>query len=132
MRWLEPGNPFLVLALLLGGIICGGYATLDSLTADLKTLRLYEERNGDLRFSASSDGPFVVTHLIRVEPGRGRTAVAALPEPIAIAESGGKILSRAQIARLRWIDNYSQPMTEFLPDSRFEAIYHRPLVAKPK
>ena len=127
---LEGWNAFLLLVLVLGFIISGGYATLSSLTAQLNMLQIDEQANGDIAFWVSSDGPVVATHLVCVEPGGGAVAVAALPQPLAIVGSGGRKLSLGQIARLRWIDDRGDLLLELPSKRRFEALYHRPEVAR--
>ncbi len=129
VRRLESWNAFLLLVLVLGFIISGGYATLSSLTAQLNMLQIDEQANGDIAFWVSSDGPVVATHLVCVEPGGGPVAVATLPQPLAIVSSGGKTFSQGQVARLRWVDNRGDLLLELPHRRRFEALYYSPQIA---
>jgi hypothetical protein len=84
---------------------------------------------GEIKFSATSDGPFIVTHLVvdgGLEPEK---KVARLPQPIAIIDSHGAVLSKTQILKLAWVDIYGQTTAAPKAGSVIKALYYRPQVA---
>lgn len=61
-----------------------------------------ESQGEDLRIKTTSDGPFVITHLMATGYSDSDTRVAALPQPLACIDSGGLIIPK--VADLDWRD----------------------------
>ena len=64
-----------------------------------------------LRMSCSSDGPILITHLTD-----GVSKTAQLNPPLAIIESGGTRLSKAEFERLKWVDREGHPTSPVRPE----------------
>jgi hypothetical protein len=83
-----------------------------------------------LRLTTASDGPFVVTHLALMgwEVGsENQKAVAPLPQPIAIIDSDGAIISAAELSKLTWRNVHGQPAPPPPTGAPLRALYYRPL-----
>jgi hypothetical protein len=86
----------------------------------------------DVRLYAGSDGPFVVTHLVRYGDGvTVDTAVAALPEPLAIMSSGGRRIPASVMQQFVWRSTRSDEQVAGPPaGAPLRAFYYRPRVAQ--
>lgn len=132
IRRLERRNIGLVIVtIILSLIIIGtaGYTWLSS-TAEtlLYTLSVNWQSDGGLRFTSSSDGPFIVTYL---EHGfnTGEVRTARLPESIVITDSTGARLSKEEVKKLKWRDVWGRPIAAPKEGSDIKAFYFRPQVA---
>lgn len=56
-----------------------------------------------LRVSSPKDGPWVITHLIKLRDGASEYAVARLPAPATIIDSRGERYTLESIQALPWI-----------------------------
>ncbi len=127
---LERTQNFLLIVAGLAMLLSGGYISLQAVEKSRHRLWVSGAANGEVYLSAGSDGPFIVTHLIRVRPGQAPFALVRLPEPVVFVESGNRTITREETARLRWFDRFGEPVTEFYANERLQVLYHRPLVAK--
>ncbi len=84
--------------------------------------------NGDeLRFRIGVDSPYVVTYLAYPTKDQGE-AIAALPEPVVIIESGGGRLDAATMRRLVWkSERTGEQVSAPVSGSPIWALYYRPL-----
>lgn len=103
-------------------IILGSVAVWQFSKAQSMMFQLELSRNlDDVRLSAASDGPFVVTHLAAYE-----TKTWARVEPIAIIDSAGGYLS---LKGLTWYDLNDEVTNPPGPDTELRAFYFKPEVA---
>ena len=79
----------------------------------------------DLQFGSMSDGPFVVTHLVIHHAGHAPEAVALLPEPVVISESGRKTLHQSAWRKLRWNGYSGNPVPSPEASAPIRALYYR-------
>jgi hypothetical protein len=81
-----------------------------------------------LRIGSSSDGPFVITHVVAYGNTEQYKRVAALIPPIGIIDSYGASVNMSQ---LKWVDSHGNhanaPTTQ-----RIEVLYVRPLTSPAK
>lgn len=84
--------------------------------------------NGDeLRFRIGVDSLYVVTYLAYPTKDQGE-AIAALPEPVVIIESGGGRLDAAALKRLVWkSERTGEQVSAPVSGSPIWALYYRPL-----
>ncbi|MFO1488422.1 MAG: hypothetical protein U1F65_08085 [Verrucomicrobiota bacterium] len=69
-----------------------------------KTYRLKATWRGEsLKIYSAKDGPWVVTHLVKMRDGTNEYAVAQLPSPVTIIDSRGEYFSTGVIQSLTWI-----------------------------
>lgn len=80
--------------------------------------RVSANREG-LRMSCLSDGPILITHLTD-----GVSKTTQLNPPLAIIESGGVRLSKAEFDRLTWVDSEGHP-TSPAPPEKVQILYLR-------
>lgn len=75
----------------------------------MSPLRMMRLSDGSVSFSSWSDGPFVVTHLVKYADHEGDKAVAPLPQPMAIIDSQGATLTAEEVSKLRWVNIFGEP-----------------------
>src|SRR5262245_47074595 len=72
-------------------------------------------RSDVLHVHSAKDGPWIVTHLVKMRDGTNQYAVAALPSPVAIIDSRGECFTTNFLHSLTWIthsgDTSSPPHT---------------------
>lgn len=97
------------------------------------TTRLTAHWSGpDLTLRSVSDGPFLVTHLVRYgTPSEADKAVAALPQPLAIIDSGGATIPRDLYRKLVWRNFLGQRVPAPPEGAPVGALYTRPLATNP-
>jgi hypothetical protein len=106
-----------------------GYRWVSSAAESLiYTLSVNWEPDGGLRFTSSSDGPFIVMYL---EHGfsTAEQRTARLPEPIVITDSTGARLSKEEVKQLKWRDAWGRPIAAPKEGAEIKAFYFRPKVA---
>ena len=94
-------------------------------------LRVSWTEEGDLRFRSPSDGPFIVTHLVKVEPVEPTRSVAKLREPIVIIDSWGATLKKSEFESLTWLSYLGEPHPSPAAGTKLIAFYYRPLQTEP-
>lgn len=105
---------------------------LNSMRADLRALSIRWQTDGSVQFSSASDGPFVVTHLVKYGNSKREMALARLLQPLAIIESGGATISKGDVAKLVWVNTYGQSVTAPKDGIQIKALYFRPETATQK
>jgi hypothetical protein len=113
---------FVVLSLL----VVAGEVWLNSMRANIRALAVKWQPDGEIRFYSVSDGPFVITHLVKHGSDEGGKAVARLPQPLAIVDSAGATLSKNNVAKLAWVNIYGQLVTSPKAGAEIKALYFRP------
>ena len=100
-------------------------STADSL---MYTLSVNWQPDGGLRFTAASDGPFIIMYL---EHGfnTAEQRTARLPEKIVITDSTGAKLSKEKVKQLKWRDAWGRPIAAPKEGAEIKAFYFRPKVA---
>lgn len=126
IRKLKRWNAVCVTTLILIVGWMAGARVIESFRESMRTLEY--SRDGDvLRLSASTDGPFVVTHISvegYPEPGK---LWAALPEPLAIIDSHGGYVD---LSKLNWYDYMGEPANPPGSQTPLEALYFVPKFAE--
>ena len=112
-----------VTVLLLALLAIAGWQWLTLSVRQSLSPQCFQSEDGGVRFSATSDGPFVVTHVVGYGP-KGRN-VAALPEPVASIESGGYEIPLAVLKKLHWYGADSKVSVEFPEGSTWRVLYLR-------
>ena len=74
----------------------------------------------------------MVTHLVKDENNEKEKAVALLPQPLAIIDSGGATMSKGEVMKLVWINPYGQKVTAPKVGTRITAFYFQPEIAARK
>jgi hypothetical protein len=81
---------------------------------------------GDLSLRSASDGPFLVTHLALLgTSSETQKAVAQLPVPLAIIDSGGAVIPQTTFRRLVWRNLLGQPVPAPPEGAPVRALYSR-------
>ena len=92
------------------------------------TLSVNWQPDGGLRFTAASDGPFIIMCLEHgFDTAEQRTA--RLPETIVITDSTGARLSKEEVTQLKWHDAWGRPIAAPKEGSEIKAFYFHPKVA---
>jgi hypothetical protein len=115
--------------LLVGALLEGTRWLFTRFDVFLSTLRPVWSASG-LRLVTSSDGPFVVTHLVLSEPEAGSEkgkAVAQLARPIVIMDSDGASIPSAELHQLTWRNIFGQSVPPPPDGAPIRALYYRPL-----
>ena len=102
-------------------------AILSNQKAQMSQLHLRWVGDGSVKLSATKDGPFIVTHLANYEAGK---VVAALPQPIAIIDSGGETISADTITKLVWRECVNGEIVDAPPKDLIVALYFQAEIAK--
>ena len=103
LSWTERWLGLLFMLLIVGGGVFWGQGAMRHMA---HTLEASGKMGGDLHLASISDGPVVVTHLLGNSADGGQPAIAALPRPLVIADSGGGIIEAATLKGLVW---YTRP-----------------------
>ena len=106
-----------------------GSTWLNSTLSSVRALSVTWQSSGEIRLSSASDGPFVVTHLVKYGNNEGEKAVAQLPQPVAIVDSAGMTIEKDDISKLQWVNIYGQPVTAPKAGAEIKALYYRPEMA---
>jgi len=122
-------NEFWVCLLLFSVLIGGGFFWAASAHFNLKDLRMSTSVEGSLHFSSTSDGPFVLTHLIA---GDGSKGCAVFRKPLLFRDSRGMQISRKEMDALQWLDLQHQVVSAPKDTSRISAVYYRAGLLKDK
>jgi hypothetical protein len=131
MRRLVWWNRFWLGLLLLATMAWGANTLLDRARAGVRELRVRWD-DGGLNLTSASDGPFVVTHLVRIGTAtEAEKAVADLPTPIAIIDSGGAYIKREAYRKLTWRNFLGDPVPSPPEGAPIRALYYRPLATPP-
>jgi len=101
--WLELWLTLLTTLLIVGG---GVFWMQGAMRHTAHTLHASGKMGGDLHFASISDGLMIVTHLLGNSADGGQPAIATLPRPLVIADSGGGIIEAATLKGLVW---YTRP-----------------------
>ncbi len=112
----------IVMLLLIGS---GAWRLLSSIIESMYDLRPSWSEDG-LGFSASSDGPFVITHLV----DRRQYATAALQPPLAYIDSGRLLIPIEQFKKLKWYSKFGEEVTAPKDGLNVTALYYRPQEAR--
>jgi hypothetical protein len=105
-------------------------ALIGRIQADVRQLRVAWTGDG-LALYSQSDGPFVVTHLVRWGAHDSEKAVARLPEPIAIIDSRGALVGRDTYEKLIWRNTAGDPVPAPPVGAPVGALYYRPEATDP-
>ncbi len=101
-----------------------------SVLKDIYSLNV--EWSGDtLHVFSVKDGPFVVTHLVKLRSRDGEYAAALLPDPVTIIDSRGHHFSKADIDRLEWIGTSGEKQAAPTVGAKVKAFYFIPLETAP-
>ena len=92
---------------------------LNRIWTDLERIHVIRQEDGGVTFSSSSDGPFVVTHLVYKH-----WYVARLPEPVVMLESGRSTVSRAVVKKLIWRETREGSKVALPPQDAPLAIFY--------
>jgi hypothetical protein len=114
----------LVLLLLLLAAVARFY--YNSVIKDVYSLHATWGGN-TLHVHSAKDGPFVVTHLVKLE----EYAVAQLPRPITIIDSRGHYFSKSDIDKLDWIGSQGDKQAPPAVGTDVKAFYFVPLETAP-
>jgi hypothetical protein len=88
--------------------------------------------NGNtIQVSSVTDGPWIVTHLIVYQTNNSWRAVAQLPRPVTIFESGGCEFSRVDLDGFDWRDLAGVMQAPPATNERVGIMYVVPVEAKP-
>ena len=118
------------LAVLLTLSLAGRWVDQQIFT-EIHKLHITWTAQGDLDFSSLSDGPFIVTHLVKVQPIEPTPSVAELPIPIVIIDSAGAILKKSDFESLSWFSYLHEPHPAPIAGTQVIAFYYRPLRTGP-
>src|SRR4028118_18775 len=128
IRRLVIWNRIWLVLLVLALVSFAGSAWLGSTFSRARALSATWLPSGEVRLSSASDGPFVVTHLVKYGHDEGEKAVARLPQPIAIVDSAGATIEKDVIAKLAWVNIFGEPVPAPNVGSNIEVLYYRPEV----
>lgn len=119
-------------SLLLIGAICWGWSAALNRAREATHRLSVHWRDGGLTLRSASDGPFLVTHLALIgAPNEAEKAVAQLPVPLAIIDSGGAVISQETYRKLVWKNFLGNPVPPPQPGSPLRALYTRPVYSEP-
>jgi hypothetical protein len=122
----------LFMVLLVGG---GGLSWfnrfVDNVDNNVRALKVSWIADGGIKFSSSSDGPFVVTHLVKVARSEQEKSVARLSQPIVIVDSAGATLSKSEFDKLSWHGYQGDAQSSPAAGTAITAFYYKPVVTKP-
>lgn len=119
------------LTLLLVGAICwGAQRLLDQVKTNTRALNI-RWQDGGLKLSSVSDGPFLVTHLVRLPGHDAREAIAQIPTPLAIIDSSGAKITRDEYLKLVWKNYTGTPAIAPVEGAPLRALYVRPVYSEP-
>lgn len=86
--------------------------------------------HGDaLHVYSGKDGPFVITHLVKL--GNSEYAAAQLPHPVTIIDSRGHYFSKVDIESLEWIGTSGKQQSPPAVGTDVKAFYFIPLETEP-
>ena len=129
IRRLEIWNLILLTLIVLSVLGFIGNAWLNSTLTNVRALSVAWQSDGEIHFSSASDGPFVITHLVKYGNNEGEKAVARLPQPLAIVDSAGSTLSKGEVTKLVWVNIFGEPVTAPKAGTEIKALYFRPEMA---
>jgi hypothetical protein len=116
----SPVQKILILLLAIAQIGFFGFLFARHEKDKIRCLNAVWEDSGDLCVSSASDGPFIVTHLVKAWEGTNKGAVAMLPTSRVIVDSRGERFDTNFIQSLTWISasgkkveapKYGQPVS---------------------
>lgn len=121
---------FVVVSVMCFTIIgVAGYIWISSkVDSMVYSLSVNWQPDGGLRFTSSSDGPFIIMYL---EHGfsTAEQRTAKLPKTIVITDSTGARLSKEAVKQLTWRDAWGRPIAAPKEGAEIKAYYFRPKVA---
>jgi hypothetical protein len=97
--WVELWLSLLFMLLIVGG---GVFWMFRHAQHAGRTLRTGRSGDNGLGVFARSDGLFVVTHLLGKSPDESAQVMAELKKPLVIADSGGGVVTAAELRALTW------------------------------
>lgn len=119
-------------ALLLIVAICWGWSAALNRAREATHRLSVHWRVGGLTLRSASDGPFLVTHLALIGTSReAEKAVAQLPEPLAIIDSGGAGISHDTYRKLVWKNFLGNPVPPPQPGAPLRALYTHLIYSRP-
>ena len=118
-----------LLLLALGCLFCVK-SVIKNIRKDVYSLRATWHGN-TLHVHSVKDGPFVVTHLVKLRSPHGEYAAAQLPSPITIIDSRGHYFSKAEIDSLEWIGISGEEQVPPAVGAKVETFYFIPLETAP-
>ena len=129
IRRLEIWNRALLFLLVLVALIGAGFMLDSKIRSGLRSLTVHWKPSGEIKFSSPSDGPLIVTHLIRFGSSEAEKIVAQLPRSLAIVDSSGAEISGDEAKLLKWLNIYGEPATAPKAGAKIGALYLSPQVA---
>lgn len=120
------GLIFLLALIVLGGV---GFVLDHKIQSSIRSLKVEWKPSGEIKFSSPSDGPLVVTHLVKYGDTEAEKRVARLPRLLAIVDSAGAQISGDEAKSLVWINIYGQPVAAPKAGTKIGALYLSPRVA---
>lgn len=118
-----------LLVLAIGALFCLNIA-LKNIHKDIYSLRA--AWHGDtLHLVSAKDGPFMVTHLVKLRSSESEYAIAQLPQPVTIIDSRGHYFSKADIDGLTWIGFSGKEQPPPAVGAEVRALYFIPLETAP-
>lgn len=124
---LEQRNRISLALLIIAALAFLTFHELEKLR--MSPLRMMRSSDGSVSFSSWSDGPFVVTHLVKYADHEGDKAVAPLPQPMVIIDSHGATLTAEEVSKLRWVNILGEPTRAPALTDELNALYSRPQVS---
>lgn len=94
-----------------------------------KPIRVMRHSDESLSFSSMSDGPFLVTHLVRYSEYEGDKAVAPLPQAIVIIDSHGAMLTAREGSKLSWVILFGEPTKGPASTDELKGLFYRSQVS---
>lgn len=126
--WL---NRFWATVWVLTALAWAFHAALDQVRSATQRLTVHWSGE-DLSLRSASDGPFLVTHLALLgTSSETQKAVAQLPVPVAIIDSGGAIIPHTAFRRLVWRNFLGQPVSAPPAGAPVRALYSRLVYTNP-
>jgi hypothetical protein len=119
VRHLILWNRFWLILMVLGCLAWFANWQISGFFTNFERLRVSWQPDGSLTVSSMSDGPFVITHLVKsqiyvsdTDVGQAvqkyeETGIAQLQRPLVIVESGWVGLSKAEFDKLNWFGRSS-------------------------
>lgn len=123
------------LGVLISGLLGGSglFWGLRTIQADGGMLRASGKMGGDLRLQMLFDSPVIVTHLLGPSPDDSAQAIAELPRPLVIADSGGGIIEAPTLKRLVWRSRATgETLRPPPPGARLTACFYRLEFSEPR
>lgn len=130
VRRLIGWNRLWLALLLVGAVAWGAQHMWIQERLETRALRM-RWGEGGLKLYSASDGPFLVTHLVRLPGMDADKAVARLPDPLAIIDSGGAVVTREAYRKLVWRNYLGTPVAAPAEGSPLHALYTRPQYTPP-